>query len=524
MSRLRQPTFAPLTTCVIAAVVAITSQTGLGQEPVSGSRVVRPQQDPGVENGLSLTTLSALRQARLFQPEATQDATLSVRTARHVAGEVLVKFSVGTVVDASRLSSISGLRATGFETSRFGDITVVKLEAGADPEVVAAQLRARGDVEYAQPNYLRQPLFVPDDPFFNLQWNLTQIGMERAWDVNAGSSDAITVAVIDSGLAFENVLIEFKADAFTLEGVSFPALGVVEVPYSSAGDLVSANRIVAPFDFVWGDEHPVDMSGHGTHVAGTVGQLTNNGTGVAGVAFDVKIMPLKVLADEWDFIFGAVPSCCGAADLVVADAIRHAVENGADVINISLGGEEEAPVIEEAIRFAVGQGVFVAIAGGNSFEEGNAVVWPAASAEDIDGAMAVGAVDRHSERSYYSNTGSYIEIAAPGGDQRMDGFDGVVQQTLDPFEALTFLYPPSSFRAPRFNVLAFVFFQGTSMAAPHVAGLAALLIHQGVTDPGAVEYALKLTAMDLGETGTDEEYGAGLVDAASVVRGLGLAR
>ena len=419
---------------------------------------------------------------------------------------------------------MSSLGATAFETFRSGDITVVKLEAGADPEAVAAQLSARADVEYAQPNYLRQPLFVPDDPFYNLQWNLMQIGMERAWDVNAGSSDAITVAVIDSGLAFEDVFIEFQADAFTLEGVSFPELGAIEVSYSSAGDLVSANRIVAPFDFVWGDDHPVDMSGHGTHVAGTVGQLTNNGAGVAGVAFNVKIMPLKVLADEWDFIFGAAPACCGATDLDVADAIRHAVENGADVINMSLGGEEEAPVIEDAVRFAVEQDVFVAIAGGNSFEEGNAVVWPAASAEDIDGAIAVGAVNRNSERAYYSNTGSYIEIVAPGGDQRMDGFDGVVQQTLDPFEALTFLYPPSSFRAPRFDVLAFVFFQGTSMASPHVAGLAALLINQGVTDPGAVEHAIKLTAMDLGEAGTDDEYGAGLIDAATVVRGLGLAR
>ena len=138
--------------------------------------------------------------------------------------------------------------------------------------------------------------------------------------------------------------------------------------------------------------------------------------------------------------------------------------------------------------------------------------------------MAVGAVNRNSERAYYSSTGSYIEIMAPGGDQRIDGFDGVVQQTLNPFEALTFLYPPSSFSVPRFDVLSFVFFQGTSMASPHVAGLAALLINQGVTDPGAVEQALTLTAMDLGDKGIDNEYGAGLIDAAAVVHGLGLAR
>ena len=414
MSRRRRPTLSLLATCAVGAVIAVTTQTSLGQEPSSGSRVVRPRQDPGVDAGLSLATLRALRQAQSPESAASPEAVRPVRAARYVPGEVLVRFSEPAVADSSRLQAMSSLGATAFETFRSGDITVVKLEAGADPEAVAAQLSARADVEYAQPNYLRQPLFVPDDPFYNLQWNLMQIGMERAWDVNAGSSDAITVAVIDSGLAFEDVFIEFQADAFTLEGVSFPELGAIEVSYSSAGDLVSANRIVAPFDFVWGDDHPVDMSGHGTHVAGTVGQLTNNGAGVAGVAFNVKIMPLKVLADEWDFIFGAAPACCGATDLDVADAIRHAVENGADVINMSLGGEEEAPVIEDAVRFAVEQDVFVAIAGGNSFEEGNAVVWPAASAEDIDGAIAVGAVNRNSERAYYSNTGSYIENRGAG--------------------------------------------------------------------------------------------------------------
>ena len=517
MLSLRRSTFRSLAICALA-VAAFTTQTGLGQQSSSGTRVVRPRDGAGIETGLSLGSPSAVRQLRA--PEATAPRA----GARYVPGQVLVKFSGQTVASASQLRSMQALGAREVEYSRSGDISVVTLESGADPEAVAAQLSVRADVEFAQANYLRQALFVPDDPFFNLQWNLTQIGLERAWDVNPGAEASVTVAVIDSGLAFEDVLIDYEADVFTFEGVDYPALGPVEVPFAAAGDLVSANRVVAPFDFVWGDEHPVDMSGHGSHVAGTVGQLTNNGAGVAGVAFNVKIMPLKVLADEWDFIFGVVPACCGAADLSVADAIRHAVENGADVINMSLGGEEESPVINDAVQFAVDQGVFVAIAGGNSFEEGNETIWPAAAAENIDGAMAVGAVDRNSGRAYYSNTGSYIEIVAPGGDQRMDGFDGVVQQTLDPFEAWTFLLPPSSFRPPRFDVLAFVFFQGTSMAAPHVAGLAALLISQGVTDPGAIEHAIKLTAEDLGDTGTDDEFGAGLIDAAAAVRGLGLAR
>ena len=371
-------------------------------------------------------------------------------------------------------------------------------------------MSARPDVECAQPNYLRQALFVPDDPLFNLQWNMMQIGLERAWDVSPAAGDSVTVAVIDSGLAFQDTAIEFQAGAFTLRGLDFPALGAVTVPFAAASDLVAPGRIVAPFDFVWMDEFPVDMSGHGSHVTGTLGQLTNNGSGVAGVAFNVRIMPLKVLADEWDFIFGASPVCCGATDADVAAAIRYAEQFGADVINLSLGGPDPSPAIDAAIEFVVSQGLFVAIAGGNSFPEGNSTTWPAAAAESIDGAMAVGAVDRFSRRAFYSNTGSYVEIVAPGGDQRTDGFDGVVQQTLDPEFALTFILSPAQFRAPRFDVLSFVFVQGTSMAAPHVAGLGALLMAQGVRNPAAVEAGIKATATDLGARGRDEEFGAGI--------------
>ena len=218
---------------------------------------------------------------------------------------------------------------------------------------------------------------------------------------------------------------------------------------------------MAPFDFIWGDPHPVDMSGHGTHVTGTVGQLTNNARGVAGVAFNVRIMPLKVLGDVWDLIFGATSVCCGATDADVAAAIRYAVEFGAQVINMSLWGPGASPAIDEAVRFAVSEGGFVAIAGGNMFEEGNPIVFPAASAVLIDGAMSVGAVDRQRRRAYYSNTGSWVEIVAPGGEQREEGATGgVLQQTLDEDFAFTYERPPAQYGPPRFDVMNFTFAGG----------------------------------------------------------------
>ena len=504
-----------------ASLIVLSAQSaGQTQIVASGTRVVTGAGPGGLDGGLQAETAGPARTTRTITPQLNPQAT----SARYVPGEVIVKYTGPTAPTSVQRDAARALGARIVETMLFGDAVVLGLEPGMDVEAVALEMSTRSDVEYAQPNYLRQALFTPDDPLFNLQWNLPLMGMERAWDISPGAGESVTVAVIDSGLALQDAQIMFTAEEFSLGGLSFPALGTVTVPFAAAFDIVSPDRIVAPFDFVWMDDLPVDMSGHGTHVTGSVGQLTDNAEGGAGVAFNVRIMPVKVLADEWDFIFGAVPVCCGASDADVSTAIRYAVESGADVINLSLGGPDPSPVIDDAMRFAVAEGLFIAIAGGNSFNEGNPRIWPAATAESIDGAMSVGAVDRHSRRAFYSNTGPYIEIAAPGGDQRADGFDGVLQQTLDPGFALTFELSPMQFGPPRFDVLSYVFFQGTSMASPHVAGLAALLMAQGVTDPGAIEASIKATATDLGAPGADAEFGAGLVNAAAAVRGLGLAR
>jgi serine protease len=280
---------------------------------------------------------------------------------------------------------------------------------------------------------------------------------------------------------------------------------------------------VAPRDFIWGDTTPFDLDGHGTHVAGTIGELTDNTVGVAGMAFNVRIMPVKVLDGVWDDIFG---SPFEGTDDLVARGIRYAVDNGAQILNMSIGRTgSPAPVVQDAIAYAVSHGAFVAVAGGNGFLEGNDIERVAEFAPQIDGMVAVAAIGPDKRRAFYSTTAPYIEIAAPGGNQRAAGTaGGILQQTYDLDLVETFLQPPSRYRAPRFDSFAYEFFQGTSMAVPHVIGFAALLMQQGITDPAAIEAAMKRYATDLGAPGRDNEYGYGLINPPAALRGMGLAR
>lgn len=347
---------------------------------------------------------------------------------------------------------------------------VVKLSPGKSVKEAEQEFEGDPQVVYAEPNYIARAFMTPNDPYYPLQWHLQNpvyggINMEAAWNVSTGLG--VKVAVIDTGVAYENYGI-----------------------YKKAPDL-ACTAFVPGYDFVNNDTHPNDDNNHGTHVTGTIAQCTNNNLGVAGVAFGASIMPVKVLDRNGSGTYAWV-----------ANGIIWATNNGAKVINLSLGGPAYSLTLEKAVKYAYDNGVTVVAAAGN--DGTNVISYPAAHDAYV---IAVGATRYDETKAYYSNYGASLDIVAPGGDTRVDqngdGYgDGVLQQT---------------FRRGKPGNFGYWFFQGTSMAAPHAAGVAALVIANGVTGPDNVRTALQTTAEDLGVPGWDDTYGWGLVNVVAAL-------
>ena len=441
----------------------------------------------------------------------------------YVPGEVLVKFKDGlTPIDQQRALSALRSRPTVDKLNWVGEVAILRDETEPDSQLLAERLSLQPEVEYAEPNGLYHHTTTPNDPSFtSRQWNLTAIGVDRAWDINPGATKSVVVAVVDYGITTVTNNYSFP----TWDG---RAIVNTSVAYRSNPDLSTA-RLLDGRDFAFWGGPVLDMDGHGTHVSSTIGEDTNNGVAEAGIAYNATIMPLKACMGYWDVQFslsalgvrGYAPlDSGGCTTSAIATAIRYAADNGAAVINMSLGGPSPSTTIRDAMNYAVQKGSLVTVAMGNEYEEGNPTDYPAGYAGQIDGVIAVSAVGRSLKRAYYSNTGAHNELAAPGGDVRDGGTAGTIWQSgLNPLDS-----DPFSVIFPRFDRYVELPEQGTSMAAPHVAGIAALVYSQGVKDPAAIEKLLEVTAQDLGATGKDNEYGYGLVQPRAALRGFGIAR
>ncbi len=413
-----------------------------------------------------------LRRSLLLAAVGTALLPAAAGAADYVPGEVIVRYAAEPAPVAR----------------------VVELREGRTVGEAIARLRERPGVLSATPNYIARASYVPNDPgrdavpggWQALQWNFAGpfgVNAPAAWDnlARAGrpGGRGVVVAVLDTGVAYSD-----------------------RGRFARSPDL-RGNRFVRGYDFVQDDRYPHDLNGHGTHVASTIAESIDNGVGVTGLAFGAQIMPVRVLDRN------------GEGDsAAISRGIRFAARRGVQIINLSFEfGESvrarQIPDILDALRFAHSKGVLVVGASGNA--AATSVAYPARAHQ----VLSVGATTEHGCLAEYSNQGPTLDLVAPGGgpDAPLDGDPNC--RPLDrpgrDIAQMTFTSSVRTFKLPSF--------EGTSMSAPHVSGTAALVIASRLLgrrpSPDAVEARLKATARDLGIAGPDNNYGAGLVDAAA---------
>lgn len=377
-------------------------------------------------------------------------------------GRVLVLYEPGASLEAQAMALSRSEAALTEQVAN--DLALVAVRPGEEA-VVAERLRAQPGVLAAEPNYRVQALGSPNDPYFSRQWYHPLMHAPDAWDMAVGS-DAVTVAVIDSG-----------AD------LTHPDL---------------AARLIAGRDYVDipNDMVPRDAYGHGTHVAGLIGAVTNNYVGIAGADWRARLLIIRVLDQNGD----------GYLDDVVR-GIDYAIGQGADVINLSLGSSGGASIMQPAIDRAHAAGIVVVAAMGNnaSWPEAPPPLYPAA----CNHVIAVAATTRNDVYAYYSNWGNHVDLAAPGGETHEGATNGIYSTM--PVYTVT---ANSALGMAR----NYDYWQGTSMSAALVSGLSALLLSANpALTPQQVESLMAFTAQDLGPTGWDQDYGWGRIDLARAV-------
>ncbi len=407
-------------------------------------------------------------------------------------GELTVRFREG-VAEGERTAVLAALGASIDRELLIGDYFQVSVRAGREEEIGRALARS-GVAQSVEQEPIWRPYthldpLVPNDAQFGEQWNMQLIRVEEAWDISRGAG--VVVAVVDTGVAFENNDI-----------------------YGQAPDLAGTG-FVPGRDFFGQDDHANDDNGHGTHIAGTIAETTNNGIGVVGVAPGASIMPIKVCGA--DPAHSNLTICKPSA---IADGVVWAVNNGADVINISLGGTDISQPELDALQYAREAGVVVIAAAGNGGADGvgdGFLEFPAA----VPSVISVGATGITGLRSGYSNYGAGLDLVAPGGAIRLGPGGQPVENSYiiqDTYPEFCLKTPPTSFTA-----FAACGARGTSMAAAHVSGAAALLLsyyeargHRLTANQ--VRDALDCSAKDVGLPGYDLQHGHGLLQAYGLLQ------
>ena len=367
------------------------------------------------------------------------DLELPTLNGDFVEDEVIVRFApaAGNAQEASAACFANGQVEITRELGAVG-ASLLKIKDGSVAEIMALAENCP-QVIFAEPNYKLYALDTfPNDPNWSLQYGLTAIRAPQGWDVSIGSP-AVVIAIIDTGV-----------------DLTHPDL---------------APKMVAGFDFVNNDNIAQDDNGHGSHVAGIAAASSNNGVGVSGVSWGAKIMPIKVLSASASGTFANA-----------AEGIVWAANNGAHIINLSLGGSSYSKVFEDAINYAYDKGVMIIASSGNN---GGAILYPARFAN----VMAVGATDQSNVLAYFSNYGAELDVVAPGVSIYSTGINSYYHNS------------------------------GTSMAAPFVSGLASILRgFPGSGSPANLAWAIKSTALDLGVPGRDIYYGDGLIQMDAAIQ------
>jgi thermitase len=368
----------------------------------------------------------ASAQDQLKKPTKETTVNTSIAKGKYVKGEVIVKFkdSVGTAEKGKSLKSIGATKVPDKNGVK-SEFDVLKV---GNVEAVVKALEKNPNVEYAEPNYIFNVNWTPNDYYYQgYQYGPQNTYTEYAWDYTRGTSSQ-EIAILDTGVDYNHPDLDGK----TIRG----------------------------YDFVDNDYYPMDENSHGTHVAGTAAAETNNGTGVAGMAPNTKILAVRVLDAN------------GSGSLAdIADGIRYAADEGAEVINLSLGCNCDTSTLENAVNYAWNQGSVIIAAAGN---DGVSTTFEPASYANV---IAVGAVDSNDRKASFSNYGTWVDVTAPGVQ---------IASTV-----------PNN---------GYSYMSGTSMASPHVAGLAGLLASQGRSND-EIRQAIEQTADAISGTGYYFEHG-----------------